>query len=1005
MSTDVSFGEFRFDPANQCLWRGHEMIALTPKGFAVLRCLVERAGQLVTKDALLDAAWPDTAVTDASLKVCVQDLRRLLGDSVGAPRYIATVHRRGYRFIAEIVRPAPTVVGRAVDPLGGRFVGRDQPLAVLHAAFERADAGARQVVFVTGEAGIGKTTLAEAFLARIDGGARLARGRCIEQFGSVEPYLPLLESLGRLCRAQPDTITALRRRAPTWLAQMPWLIAEGDRAGIDRDVLGGTPARMLRELAEVIEALASERALVLSLEDVHWSDPSTLDAVAFLAQRPEPARLLLLLTYRPAEAGLTHHPVRALKQRLVVQGRCVEVALELLTADDVQAYLSARLGTAPPAGLADAVHRRTDGNPLFMVAVADDIVAGGRVDADGVRHLSDDAGAVAERAPESVRRMVEQQAERLAASDLALLEAAALARAEFPVALVAAALGLDALAVEQRCEELARQGQWLVGGGVAELPDGAASSTYRFTHAVYRDVLGQRMAPSRRAQVHLRLGDWVERTYGERAAAELALHFEEGRDLPRAVRYLRAAARTATARCAHREALGEMARALTLAERLPDAGREAMRRALLEQRGVVHRARGDVAAAVADFDSWAASARADGDGREEVRALLALSGAWSLRDRARCLALAEQAVERCRQVDDVDLIAQARGSAAYWRARLHGWSADDARASSAAVAAARRIGRPAALAPHLGMEAMFANLRGDYAGAAAAGVEGMACAERGGDSFAHTLCRFQQTWALQHAGQWGALLMTLHDGLRAAERNGHEAWAVVFRLLLGGWQNAAGLEGAAAGALLAAARASGHDYGIASGLLVVGWSALGRGATARARAAFEELGVIAGSNPAAVEWVLRMPLHVGLGACALAAGDAVRAEEEASRACALAAVSGEPTYLALGHRVRAVAAMAERRWDDAAGAVADAQAVVERADAPIAAWQVWATAGALARARGRAAEARAHRSRAAAVLERLASSLDVVDEATAAALGVSLPAAQAAIRGRSRGRS
>src|SRR5215510_798602 len=96
------FAFFRLDPDNACVWRGTEMVALTPKAFAVLQYLVAHAGQLVTKEALLSAVWPKMAVSEAVLTVCLSEIRKTLGDSVKTPRCIATVHRRGYRFIAAV---------------------------------------------------------------------------------------------------------------------------------------------------------------------------------------------------------------------------------------------------------------------------------------------------------------------------------------------------------------------------------------------------------------------------------------------------------------------------------------------------------------------------------------------------------------------------------------------------------------------------------------------------------------------------------------------------------------------------------------------------------------------------------------------------------------------------------------------------------------------------------------------------------------------------------------
>src|SRR5215813_2632409 len=101
---------WRVDWTNECVWHGDEMVRLPPKAFAVLRLLMEQAGQLVTKEALLEAIWPDAVVTEAALTVCIGDLRKALQETAQAPRFIQTVHRRGYRFIGHlppVVPPPP----------------------------------------------------------------------------------------------------------------------------------------------------------------------------------------------------------------------------------------------------------------------------------------------------------------------------------------------------------------------------------------------------------------------------------------------------------------------------------------------------------------------------------------------------------------------------------------------------------------------------------------------------------------------------------------------------------------------------------------------------------------------------------------------------------------------------------------------------------------------------------------------------------------------------------
>ena len=159
------------------------------------------------------------------------------------------------------------------------MVGRTTELAKLNDYFAQVKAGTRRVVFVSGEPGIGKTTLVRAFLDSIsaDRTVRIGRGQCVEQYGAGEPYMPVLEALTRLCREPRGErlVEILHRMAPAWLAQMPSLVSAEDRLRLQTQALGTTQQRMLREMAEALEVMAAEKPLALLLEDLHWSDPST----------------------------------------------------------------------------------------------------------------------------------------------------------------------------------------------------------------------------------------------------------------------------------------------------------------------------------------------------------------------------------------------------------------------------------------------------------------------------------------------------------------------------------------------------------------------------------------------------------------------------------------------------------------------------------------------------------------------------------------------------------
>ncbi len=331
---------------------------------------------------------------------------------------------------------------------------------------------------------------------------------------------------------------------------------------------------------EMMEALAAERPLILVLEDLHWSDYSTLDLVAAVARRRDPARLLLIGTYRSVDVIARGHPLRAVTQELARQGASEELRLEPLGQPDVRRYLATRFGGEIGTWLAGCVHHRTDGLPLFMVTVADTLVRQGLlVQAAGRWEVKAVDAEVETAVPDSLRQMIEHQVAGLAPDEQRLLEAASVAGMAFSAASVAAALEADVEAVEDRCEALVRREQFLRSSGVEEWPDGTLATGYRFLHVFSQQVLSERLPAARRASLHRRIGEREEVAYrsrpGDRAAA-LAVHFERGRDAGRAIAYRRLAAEHAIQRCAHREAVEHLTHGRQLLDTLED-GRERRR--------------------------------------------------------------------------------------------------------------------------------------------------------------------------------------------------------------------------------------------------------------------------------------------------------------------------------------------------------------------------------------------------------------------------------------------
>jgi tetratricopeptide (TPR) repeat protein len=551
--------------------------------------LLTQAGQLVTKDQLLEAVWPETAVSEAVLHVAIQELRRVLGDRARAPRLIETVHGRGYRFMAPVsalvassgreTAEAPPRVPSSTFSRPPHFVGRDAALAQLVQWWTAACQGRRQVGIIAGEAGIGKTALVDAFVAQVSTfeDLRVGHGQCVESYGAGEPYLPVLEALGRLGQGPdgPRVVSVLRQYAPSWLAQMPALLPPAEWETLQRLVGPTGQTRMLRELTEALDALTTERPLVLVLEDLHWSDRATLEWLAYVARRPDPARLFILGTYRPVEAVVQAHPLRTILTELRQHGQCVELALDYLSEADVVAYLGQRFEDHRlAASLARVLHRRTTGNPLFLIAVVDELVRQ-QVVIEGPEGWEVRAGVetITAMVPDTLRALIEIRLAHLSPEDQTLLEAASVAGVECSAATVAAAIERAEEDVEVRCTALAHQGQFLRAGDHADWPDGTVTACYGLRHALFQEVLYQRIPAARQSRWHARIGTRLARGFGEHAgemAAALAMHLVRGRLLAPAVPYLRQAGDTALARSAHREAVEYFEQALSALNHLPE---------------------------------------------------------------------------------------------------------------------------------------------------------------------------------------------------------------------------------------------------------------------------------------------------------------------------------------------------------------------------------------------------------------------------------------------------
>jgi len=577
----LRFDEFELDEANARLKRQAQVLDVTPRAFSVLCALARRPGQLVTKDDLLDAVWGHRHVTESVLKSAIRQLRAVLDDDAKAPKIIETAWRRGYRFIAAgpapalasrpaaDVGPAPAVPAPDVErvPAVPLMTGRAAGLSRLQAAWAAAQAGRRQLCWLAGEAGVGKTTLIDHFADTL-GPVELARGQCVELHGPGEPYLPVLEALGTLTREGSMLADLMRSVAPTWLLQLPWLCSEAEREALRRELAGSTQDRMLREFGELLDRYTQDRPLLLITEDLQWSDHATVNLINHVARRRGTARWMWLATFRVAEVIAEDHPVRAVRHELRLHRLAEEILVDPFSEQELAAYVARRgVGADWPEAFVQALHRHTDGLPLFVANVIDDLLAQGTLPSGALRGDAQrrfDTLSV----PENLAGVVERQIGRLPGEQRALLEAASACGVEFNPSVVARVLGRDAAWAADQCDLLARRQQWLAATQVERGADGDLEARYAFRHALVRHVFRDRMGALARAQLHRRVAHALADMSGAAASpAELATQFELGQDPDAALPYCAAAAESALLQFAPADALRLADRGLSLARR------------------------------------------------------------------------------------------------------------------------------------------------------------------------------------------------------------------------------------------------------------------------------------------------------------------------------------------------------------------------------------------------------------------------------------------------------
>jgi DNA-binding winged helix-turn-helix (wHTH) protein/tetratricopeptide (TPR) repeat protein len=1008
------FHAFRLDTVNHCLWRGRERVSLTPKAFDVLRYLVEHADRLVTQDEILEALWPDTYVNPEVVKKYILGIRKVLGDQPDKPVFVATFPRRGYQFIAPVQDESIAAHSEITSNAMEKFVGRRDALAQLGSCLAKSLQGQRQVVFVTGEAGIGKTTLVDLFhqQAAFRPDLHVARGQCVEGFGGKEPYYPVLEALGQLFRRVEGSpaVQVLINRAPTWLIQFPSLVKVEQREALQKEILGATRQRMVREICEVLEALTAQNPLILILEDMHWVDDSTLDVVSALARRREPAKLLLLGTYRLADVITSQGPLKALKQDLLVHNLSQEIALARLEESDVAQYVNGEFPDACfSAGLGTLIHRQSGGNALFMRTILEDMVKKGLVVPDQ-KHgwmLSTPLEKIAPGVPDTLREMIDVQFGQLSEPEQRILRSASVAGERFSVWSISAAVDLEPAHIENLCEGLVERQQFIAGAGIDELANGDFSPSYEFKHSLYREAIYRGLSDVNRAKLHRGVAERVKVLCDAgktELASELALHLEGARDHEQAVRYLILASENASKRFAYQDAIRILQQALDLAAKVRSRARIEVEIEILDRIGDAHYVLGEMTESARAFEMVATRAADAGLKAAEVNALCCLARATVLVDGDVGIAACQRALKACEGANDPLLLTRTELLAATLRLGYDQWRREDAETCAGARQTIARLSDPACPSYHEIWDTHRQSLQGEYQEAiktADSGISkyyqswntdrqilrdgnhrtpgtagtGSAGINESSSLAGYILALSARAIALMHVGRFGEALDVVQTARSRAEKNGSNAWIFMLReawlrILVFDFPGAQRLCEEVAGA--SAQYLSGQPTAIAA--IAGGYAALYEQDCERALRAFREVLDRDTAPKFFLHWYWRMQAELGMTNAFLQKGDIARAHSEAERFHLSALSTADPNLQVLAWVANARLAMAEEKWKESEKCLQQALAILEKFTVPLSAWRVYEASWKLHGLRQDNVAAENDRSRAEAAILALANS-------------------------------
>jgi len=869
------------------------------------------------------------------------------------------------------------------------FVGREPEMRKLGELLRQAIGGSGRVVFLTGEPGIGKTSLADEFIRRArqhQPGLLFSRGRCVEQYGIGEAYLPFLDAMSALLAApgRERIAAVLRTYAPTWCLQLPAaFVSTSSLETLQRETIGATKERMLREMGDALGALTASTPLVLLLEDIHWADPSSIDLLRHLCQRIGGQRLLIIGTFRPEDVERSNHPLKTYKLEMQAHKLCEEISLGMLSHEHIAGYLD--MCFAPndfPRELPALIQRKTEGHPLFATSLVHLLSERGDI-AKTNEHwrLTRPLAEMELEAPENVRSVIRKKIEALDETDRRTLQYASIEGEEFTSTVLARLLRIDELDLEEQLDRFDKVHRLIETRTEEELPDGALATRYRFAHALYQNVLYGDLVSKRRILLHREAGEQLLQHYGKQApriAAQLAMHFERGRDFGRAVEYLIQAGDNAAQLYANDEAEKHYSGALALVEKLPDEEQAKTKLTIYQKRGTVNLALSRFQQAVNDFTSMLEQARSLRSVTQEASALNALTMTLFFSHRleecaaraGEALKVAERAGSEALRIETMALVGLKH--------LCYGELVEAKSVLDDVIKAARSLNHKAALSSGLAWRGGLYFFQSDYERAIECTTEAHSLASELRDGFLVMTSYFFPALALGNLGRISEALSTFNEAIAMAKRNGDLFWFPRLPNCIG-WIHRELQDFDHALQYDQQGLQVGREHHVleaeANSLINLGIDYDHTGKDAETLSTFREAESIF-ERDAWFRWRYNIRLQAGTCEHWLAQGDLEQASEYAGKLLDIATHYQARKYIAVAHKLFAEIAMARGDSSTAEKELNAALDLLREYPAPLVAWKTYAVFGRLRSQSGDLVSAREAFAQGAAIVNSIAGNTD-----------------------------